>query len=142
VRPAIEAAIDVPFLHLADATATPCRRRRGDRGPARHPLHDGAGLLPVAGSSARPRRARARRADRTIVHDVIYDELVRGVVRPESKAAYVEVIERLIGQGVPTGVIAGCTEIELLVGADDVDASRGSRPPASMPRPPWPAWPG
>jgi aspartate racemase len=57
--------------------------------------------------------------DRTTVHDVIYDELVRGVVREQSKLAYLEVIERLRAAGAE-GVIAGCTEIELLVGADDV----------------------
>ncbi len=57
--------------------------------------------------------------DRTVVHDVIYDELVRGIVSPESKLAYLQVIERLLDRGAE-GVIAGCTEIELLVGADDV----------------------
>jgi aspartate racemase len=57
--------------------------------------------------------------DRTLVHDVIYDELVRGVVAPASKSRYLEVIDRLVERGA-AGVIAGCTEIELLVGADDV----------------------
>jgi aspartate racemase len=55
-------------------------------------------------------------ADRTLVHDVIYEELVRGVVRPESKAAYLGVLERLGADGVG----AGCTEIELLLSADDL----------------------
>ena len=59
-------------------------------------------------------------ADRTLVHDVIYDELVLGVVREESRAAYVEVVERLVSQGAE-GVVLGCTEIELLIGPDDVD---------------------
>ena len=58
--------------------------------------------------------------DRTMVHDIIFDELVQGVVRPESKARYLEAIERP-----PQGdrVIAGCTEIELLVGPDDVSVA-------------------
>ena len=59
-------------------------------------------------------------ADRTLVHDVIYDELVLGVVREETRAAYVEVVERLVSQGAE-GVVLGCTEIELLIGPDDVD---------------------
>jgi aspartate racemase len=58
--------------------------------------------------------------DRTVVHDVIYDELVQGRVAAESKAAYLEIIGRLVARGA-TGIIAGCTEIELLVGPDDVD---------------------
>jgi aspartate racemase len=61
-------------------------------------------------------------AGRTIVHDVIYDELVRGIIRPDSRAAYVGVIAQMTARGA-TGVIAGCTEIELLVGPDDIDVA-------------------
>ncbi len=57
---------------------------------------------------------------RTTVHDVIFDELVQGVVSPSSKAAYLEVIEQLRSQGA-AGIIAGCTEIELLITPDDTD---------------------
>ena len=60
--------------------------------------------------------------DRTTVHDVVYDELVRGIVSAASKQAYLDVIGRLLARGA-TGVIAGCTEIELLVGPDDVDVA-------------------
>jgi aspartate racemase len=56
--------------------------------------------------------------DRTLIHDVIYDELVRGIISPESRAEYVRVIADLKVRGAQ-GVIAGCTEIELLVGPDD-----------------------
>jgi aspartate racemase len=51
---------------------------------------------------------------------VIYAELCRGVVRPESREASRGVIRRLVERGAE-GVILGCTEIELLIGADDVD---------------------
>jgi aspartate racemase len=44
--------------------------------------------------------------DRTTVHRIIYDELVRGIVSRESKQAYVEVIEQLEARGAH-GVIAG-----------------------------------
>ena len=54
------------------------------------------------------------------MHDVIYDELVLGVVRDESRAAYVDVVQRLVDRGAG-GVVLGCTEIELLIGPDDVD---------------------
>lgn len=57
-------------------------------------------------------------ADRQTVNRVIYDELVRGVVRPESRAAYVEIIGNLAAQGAQ-GVILGCTEIMLLIKPED-----------------------
>jgi amino-acid racemase len=116
----IEAAIDVEFLHLGDATARAVQAAGvervallGTRYTMEHDFYRGRlaahGLdviVPDAG-------------DRTIVHDVIYDELVRGVVRGESRRRYLDVIGRLVDRGAG-GVIAGCTEIELLVGADDL----------------------
>jgi aspartate racemase len=57
--------------------------------------------------------------DRATVHRVIYDELVHGVVRDESRAAYQDVIARLVASGAQ-GVVLGCTEIELLISAEDV----------------------
>jgi aspartate racemase len=54
------------------------------------------------------------------VHRIIYDELCLGLVREESRAAYRAVVQRLVAQGVE-GVVLGCTEIELLLGEDDVD---------------------
>ena len=56
---------------------------------------------------------------RTLIHQVIYDELVRGVLNPASKKAYLDVIDELIGNGAQ-GVIAGCTEIELLIQQADL----------------------
>ncbi|WP_457637356.1 aspartate/glutamate racemase family protein [Oceanithermus sp.] len=58
--------------------------------------------------------------DRELVHRVIYEELVQGVIREESRQAYRQVIERLVRRGAE-GVILGCTEIGLLIG--DKDAS-------------------
>ena len=56
--------------------------------------------------------------DQKIVHDVIYDELVPGIVRDESRDEYRRVIDRLV-DAAPQGVIYGCTEIELLIGPED-----------------------
>jgi aspartate racemase len=58
--------------------------------------------------------------DLETVHRVIYEELVHGVVREASRAAYVRVIGRLVAAGAE-GVVLGCTEIELLVRPEDVD---------------------
>lgn len=120
VAPAIEAAIDVPLLHIADATADAVQA---------------AGVTTVALLGTRFTMEqdfyRGRLAghgldvlvpdepDRTTVHDVIYDELVRGIVSDTARAAYLDVIDRMVDRGA-RGVIAGCTEIELLVQPGDV----------------------
>ena len=120
VAPAIEAAIDIPFLHLADATASAVLEAGVDRVAllgTRFTMEQAfyRGRLEARGLDVVVPDA----DDRDTVHDVIYEELVRGIVRPESKAAYLAVIGRLVDAGA-AGVIAGCTEIELLVGPDDV----------------------
>ncbi|MDX6475491.1 MAG: amino-acid racemase, partial [Gaiellaceae bacterium] len=57
--------------------------------------------------------------DRALVHRVVFDELIQNVLRDESRAAYIEVIERLAQRGA-TAVIFGCTEIGLLLAPQDV----------------------
>ena len=57
---------------------------------------------------------------RALVHEVIYDELCRGIIQPRSKEAYLEVIEQLRAEGAD-GVILGCTEITLLIGQSDTN---------------------
>ncbi len=56
--------------------------------------------------------------DREFVNAVIYDELVAGHIRDESRAGYVAIIEKLAQRGAE-GIILGCTEIPLLVNEDD-----------------------
>ena len=111
--------LDIPLLHLADATAAAIKRAGITQ----------VGLLGTGFTMAQP-FYRDRLAahgldvlvpgpdDQDLVHRVIYDELVLGVVKPESRAAYREVIARLVKAGAE-GVIYGCTEIELLVGPED-----------------------
>jgi aspartate racemase len=57
-------------------------------------------------------------ADRRLVHEVIYQELVRGIVADGSRRAYRRVIAELVDRGAE-GVLLGCTEIDLLVGPRD-----------------------
>jgi aspartate racemase len=117
----IESVVAGEFIHIADATAAAITAQglstvgllgtrfmmEGDfyreRMEQRHGL---TVLVPEA-------------ADREIVHWVIYDELVRGIIRAPSRDDVLGVIERLHAAGAQ-GIIAGCTEIELLVRADDV----------------------
>lgn len=118
---AIEARVAVPLLHIADTTGRAVvdagLRTVGLLG-TRYTmeadfyagrLRDRFGLAVVV----------PEEPDRTTVHDTIYSELVRGVVDAGSRARYVEVVGRLRERGAE-GVIAGCTEIELLLGPDDV----------------------
>ncbi len=58
-------------------------------------------------------------SDRQIIHDIIYKELVVGIINPESKLNYTEIIEKLALDGAE-GVILGCTEIPLLIKQQDV----------------------
>jgi aspartate racemase len=120
VADAVEAAVPVPFLHIADPTADAIARAGLSR----------VGLLgtryTMERDSYRGRLAAngldvlvPEEPDRTTVHDVIYGELVLGRVEPASRARYVEVIARLEGRGAQA-VILGCTEIDLLIGAEDV----------------------
>lgn len=121
VAPAIEAAITVPFLHLADATATAVVAAGvrtvallGTRYTMEQEFY--RGRLQAHGLDV----VVPEEPDRTMVHDVIYDELVQGVVLDESRLRYQAAIARLVERGAE-GVIAGCTEIELLVGPEHVD---------------------
>jgi aspartate racemase len=115
----VQAAVSIPMLHLADATAVAVLAT-----PART-----VGLLATAFTMEqdfyRDRLARAgltvlvpEAGDRAEVHRVIYEELCVGVLRDESRQAYREVIGRLVAAGAE-GIILGCTEIELLVSQPD-----------------------
>ena len=115
----VEAAVAIPFLHLADATAAAVREASvttvGLLGTAftmeqdfyRDRLASHGLTVLVPGDD-----------DRALVHRVIYDELCLGVVDAGSRAAYQEVMGRLVDRGAQ-GIILGCTEIELLVGPED-----------------------
>ncbi|MFI6843213.1 aspartate/glutamate racemase family protein [Kitasatospora sp. NBC_00085] len=115
----VEAAVSVPLLHLADATADAVRsaglRRVGLLGTAFTMEQDFyRGRLEANGLTVLVPDADGR----ALVHRVIYEELCLGVVREESRAGYRRVIEELVAAGAE-GVILGCTEIELLVGEED-----------------------
>ncbi|WNO74168.1 aspartate/glutamate racemase family protein [Streptomyces sp. AM8-1-1] len=115
----VEEAVSVPLLHLGDATADAVRSaglgKVGLLGTAFTMEQDfyrdrlaGHGLDVIVPDAA----------GRALVHRVIYEELCLGVVREESRTAYQEVIAALVAEGAE-GVILGCTEIELLIGAGD-----------------------
>lgn len=120
VAAAITAAVDVPFLHIADTTA---------QAVAQAGLQT-VGLLATAYTMEQDfyvGRLRERHGldvlvpdatDRQIVHSVIYDELCRGVIDERSRVEYRRIIAALAERGAQ-GVLLGCTEIDLLVGPSD-----------------------
>lgn len=111
----IEAAIQIPFLHLADATAEKIRAcgmttvgLLGTRYTMELDFYTGR----LESHCIRP--LVPDDAGRTTVHNIIYDELCHGTIRNESRQRYREVITELVDRGAE-GIILGCTEISLLV---------------------------
>jgi len=58
--------------------------------------------------------------DRQFIHNVIYNELVRGIIKEESKTKYISIINKFKEQGIE-GVVLGCTEIPLLIKQKELD---------------------
>ncbi|MDX8432697.1 aspartate/glutamate racemase family protein [Mesorhizobium abyssinicae] len=119
----VQAAVSIPLIHIADATAVAVRDA-GVRRPAllatrftmeqdfyKGRLAEKYGLQPIVPDQA----------GRDMVHRVIYDELCQGIVKPDSHAAYVEEVGRLQRDENIDGVIMGCTEITMLIGQADFD---------------------
>lgn len=118
VAAAIEDAVDIPFLHIADTTAQAVAAAGLSR----------VGLLATAFTMEQTFYVSRFASygvevvtpnvdDRREVSRIIYEELCHNVVRDESRALYCDVVGRMKGV---QGVILGCTEVELLIGADDV----------------------
>jgi aspartate racemase len=120
VAPRIVDALSIPFLHIVDVTADAVRA---------------AGLDTVGVLGTRATMEGAFYADRFADHGVetvspsaparetvdrvIFDELTRGEVRETSREAYLDVIDDLVAAGAE-GIVFGCTEIDLLLDAEDV----------------------
>jgi len=120
VAPKIEAAIDIPLLHIADATASVLVKANiksvGLLGTAftmeqafyKKRLMDLHGLQVLVPGEK----------DRQSVHNVIFEELCLGRIEPASKAAYLRIIDDLADRGAEA-VILGCTEIGMLIQQED-----------------------
>ncbi len=121
VAPRVQAAVTIPLLHIADATADAVHAAGLDTVAllgTRYTMELGfyRDRLAETGITALV----PDEHDRALVHNVIYRELVRGVVSEASRAEYLAVIARLRERGAQ-GVVAGCTEIELLVRESDLE---------------------
>lgn len=114
VASAMLEGVSIPFVHIADPTADAL-------------LADGFDTIGLLGTRftmemdfytgrliERGLRPLIPEVDRTNLNGIIYDELCRGIIREESRAIYVQAIERLAARGAEA-VILGCTEIGLLI---------------------------
>lgn len=122
VAPQIERAINIPILHVADATARRIKEKKmktvGLLGTSftmeqdfyKGRLSDEHGLTVIIPSES----------DRQIVNSVIYTELCHGIVNDDSREQFLEIIDRLSRRGAE-GIIEGCTEIVLLVQQEHTD---------------------
>jgi aspartate racemase len=120
VSPALESAVSIPLLHIADATAEEIRRaglrKAGLLGTRftmeqefyKDRLRDKHGLDVLIPNDS----------DRATVHRIIYEELCQGKVLDASLEHYQRIIRSLIDRGVEA-IILGCTEISMLVGPKD-----------------------
>jgi aspartate racemase len=118
----IERRVGIPVLNIIDVVGEEIRRKGLDTvallGTAytmeadfyRDRLEDRYGLTVVTPD----------KSERRYVNDVIFDQLCNGIVKPEARDRYVEIIERLVAEDGAQGVILGCTEIPLLVKQKDV----------------------
>ncbi len=118
---AIKAVVNVPVIHIAEATAMKIKKK---------------GLKKVAllGTkytmeknffkkileSFRIETIIPNEADRDTCHKIIYKELSKGLLLKESKMAYLDIMDAMIKDGAE-GIILGCTEIPLLIKQCDVD---------------------
>ena len=118
MAPEVQAAIDIPLIHIADASAQAIKKA-GSVSPLLlatrytmeqefykgylHQHHNIDVVIP-------------KPDHRKVVHDIIYEELCRGIVLPESKNRYLDVVRQTDADG----VIFGCTEVGLLLSADDI----------------------
>ena len=117
----VEASVDIPLLHIADAAAAAIRSARsgkplllGTRFTMEQDFYKGYLLRKHGISVAVPDEAQ-----REDVHNIIYDELCHGDVRSASKQRYLEIVADAVAAGADS-VIFGCTEIGLLIADGDL----------------------
>jgi aspartate racemase len=118
--PQLQQTVKIPLLHVVDVTGTALRKSGARR----------IGLLGTAFTMEMPfYKDRLREkfgldvlvpeaSDRAIAHRIIFDELVRGIISPQSKEAYRTIIQRLVDRGAEA-IILGCTELMMIVESTD-----------------------
>jgi len=118
---AVSDSVAIPLIHIADATATAIHSAKvkkplllATRYTMEQDFYKGH-LESKHGIQVKI----PNESERTIVHDIIYDELCQGVVKDSSRAQYQTIVQRAVDSGAD-GVIFGCTEVGLLLSAENV----------------------
>jgi aspartate racemase len=117
----LEKNLQLPVIHIATATANTIKTGGFKK----------VGLLGTKFTMERPffREKLVERGieviipgddERDFIHYTIFEELGRGILKPETKNFYIAVMHKLAGQGAE-GIILGCTEIPLLISPEDID---------------------
>jgi len=119
---AVETGVDLPFLHIADATGEAIKssvmksvgllgtRFTMEEKFYRQRLENRYGLEVII----------PEESERASIHSILYDELCLGEIKEKSKGTFRKIIENLVRRGAE-GVILGCTEIPLLVEQKDFE---------------------
>jgi aspartate racemase len=119
MAPDVQAAVSIPLIHIADATAKAIQNQGltkvgllGTKFTMEQNFykdslknHGISTLIPEAD-------------DRQTIHSIIYQELCKGILSPSSKTACLAIIDRLISRGAE-GIVLGCTEIPMLIKQPD-----------------------
>ena len=117
----VQRSVKIPLLHIADAAGERIRSRSltkcgllatryaMEEGFLRERYNDRFGIETIIPDAQ-------ERAD---IHRIIYEELVRGITTEASKRRFLAIIDRLVNEGAQ-GIIAGCTEIEILIQPEDI----------------------
>lgn len=123
VAPQIEKNIDIPILHIADATGQKLKEDGIEKvillGTKftmtedfyKNRISEKFGIEVIIPNEA----------EQNIIHDVIYKELCLGTINKKSRDEYIKIIKRLEEQNEAQGVILGCTEIAMLIKQGYVD---------------------
>ena len=118
----IQQEVNIPLLHIVDATAAEIQSKslkevgllgtkftmEGDFLKDRYKSNYGIEIIIPT------------ERERHDVHQIIYDELVKGIICERSKQRYLEIINNLVEKGAQ-GLISGCTEIGLLIKPSDIE---------------------
>lgn len=118
----VENNINIPLLHIADATAEKIKELGfkkvgllGTKFTMEEDFYKGR-LIEKHGIEVIIPNSK----EMQIVHDIIYNELCLGEIKENSKERYKKIIKNLTKKGAE-GVILGCTEIPLLIKQEDVE---------------------
>jgi aspartate racemase len=117
----VQQNLSIPILHIADATAETIKEQNietiallGTKFTMQHDFYKGR-LSKNHGINVLTPEGE----DLEMVHHIIYDELVLGKIKDESREKYKQIIQQFAKKGAQ-GVILGCTEIPLLIQQHDV----------------------